>query len=77
MRSISVIQQVIDKQWESKVIKMQWIEMESLIQDVLLNVHADKTLPEQGISLINEILAAFTRRGHTADFSTKGDNYKI
>jgi len=57
--SVEQIQDEIDRAWDSKSIKMDWLGMEKAIRDV----YSLDLLDSTKLRLIHDILAAFTKRG--------------
>lgn len=62
----------LSKQWNSKVIKTDWLKLE----DVLVNILGMDDTAEEKVALCKEAIDAFTRRGHFVDFPTQREEPK-
>jgi len=67
MSILSGIQRALDKAWQTRSPKMEWLMMETVQRDVFDALKADEITERQALSLINDSIAAFTRRGHPTD----------
>ena len=66
----------INKQWENKSPKMDWTGLEQSILDVLRLAAKQKTSPQQALTMIDEFVGAYTRRGNVG-LSNMGDDWRI
>lgn len=58
------IQEVITKQWNKKSISIDWLTLENCVRDTLWEYEKGKITSETSLTLIDNIFAAFTRRGN-------------
>ena len=61
MERIDYYKDIINRAWETKSSKMNWLGLEKLLVDIL---RVDDVSDADKIQLIKESIDAFTRRGH-------------
>jgi hypothetical protein len=62
--SLQDVQAELAVRWEARSAKMDWIPLERCLREVLRAARAGECSPAQALTLMDEVLASFTGRGH-------------